>query len=252
MPFDWMKTRVEGVLRYLTKDFEGFFDVVTTQPVPDSLARMVMHRDYYHSFWHDDLNDVHVHEKYRRRIKRFQALDAKIHPILFVRAIACSSELRHTGLLSETLTRNFGTQAHLLLVLDFQVKHTGPFQVEAYPNLLIYFNEASAHSVSGKAPYRNAICTAINWVSDKPSDVQSVKSIGELETMINPSCAITVHGLKAFEDHPPRPVPAVPASQRLLQPVKMQSPSAHPAPLVVSTPQARWNLTPVVHYQTNF
>ena len=54
---------------------------------------MTTYRSYYHSFWHDDPTDPGMHERYLRRIKRFNGIDASVKPVLFVRTIPSTLEL---------------------------------------------------------------------------------------------------------------------------------------------------------------
>ncbi|CAE8600647.1 unnamed protein product, partial [Polarella glacialis] len=75
LPFDWIRSRMEGILHFLRTDFRGFFEFVTEMKVP-SAHQMVMFRGYHHSFWHDDPRDASMHERYTRRIARFWSLDA--------------------------------------------------------------------------------------------------------------------------------------------------------------------------------
>jgi len=43
LPFDWIRTRMEGIIHFLRHDFQNFFDFVTQQRVPDT-DLMVMFR----------------------------------------------------------------------------------------------------------------------------------------------------------------------------------------------------------------
>merc|ERR1719316_2467399 len=58
LPFDWVRTRIDGLLHFIKNDFDLFFHYDTRQAVPGCGTKdkpMVMHRSFYHSFWHDDL-----------------------------------------------------------------------------------------------------------------------------------------------------------------------------------------------------
>merc|ERR1719473_958127 len=94
LPFDWMRTRVHGVIHWLRHGFDDF--LVTHQRIEVSFQDMAMtvYRSPAHSFWHDDIQDEDCQEKLRRRISRFLSLDsAEARPLLFVRGIAGSTEL---------------------------------------------------------------------------------------------------------------------------------------------------------------
>mmetsp|Transcript_44346 Transcript_44346/g.80346 ORF Transcript_44346/g.80346 Transcript_44346/m.80346 type:complete len:424 (-) Transcript_44346:578-1849(-) len=208
LPFDWMKTRVDGVLRYITQDFDGFFDVTTSQSVPGMSAHsMVMHRDYYHSFWHDDLNDLEVLEKYRRRIRRFQDLRSDGKPILFVRSIAETEELAKTQELLDVLKAHFGAESKLLLILDLQVRHRGAVLLQSCPNLLVYFSEPAAHQRCMGAPYVDAVRCAVAWADGADVGATQVANMKQLSAMADAMMAITVHGLAVFEAYPAFPLP---------------------------------------------
>merc|ERR1740130_1539777 len=108
----------------MQNDFDGFFKYDTRMAVPgtgkESGKQMIMHRSFYHSFWHDDLQDDETFAKYRRRMDRFKAIDARSSPVLFVRSVPASDELRHTDKLYKELIERFGRCARLLLIIDFQ------------------------------------------------------------------------------------------------------------------------------------
>lgn len=202
LPFDWMKTRIEGIIRYLTKDFEGFFDVTTKQVVPGTGGAMVMFRDYYHSFWHDNLEDQADLEKYKRRIHRFMSLFSSGRPILFVRAIAESDEIQKIPDLLQAATR-FGPHVRLLVILhDYNKKHPGPCRVVTMPNLLVYFHDVHS-SLGDQAPFVKAIDLALLWASGVEITSNWVNSIRQIEAMVDNMSPIIVHGLSAFEAAPP-------------------------------------------------
>ncbi|CAK0888409.1 unnamed protein product, partial [Prorocentrum cordatum] len=138
LPFDWIRTTVDGLLHYIRSDFSGFFDFVTKLPVP-GCNRMVMYRDRLHSFWHDDPEDPAMREKYARRIERFNQLDARVRPVLFVRSAAATEELLRAAELVEVLVARFGKEARLLLILNFQDATAGPAFVKGVPNLMVYY-----------------------------------------------------------------------------------------------------------------
>lgn len=204
MPFDWMKTRLAGILRYLQNDFVGFFDVSTRSHVPNC-KDMVMYRDFYHSFWHDDLGDENCLEKYRRRIGRFQALDAESKPILFVRSVAESAELTQTQQLADALVRIFGSRAKLLVIVDFQHSVTGPVLIKGSPNVFVYCNVVAVHS-TGKAPYIDAIRCALDWAMDKEITGLTLDSLEMLAARAEYVSMISVQGLDAFERSPDNPL----------------------------------------------
>jgi len=166
LPFDWVRTRLEGLLHFLRTDFNSFFDYVVRLPVPGA-GKMVMHRSCLHSFWHDDPTKEEEREKYRRRFERFWGM-ANLHglrTILFVRAVATTDELPLIHELLAELKQRFGAKAKLLLILDFQtVEQEGPRLVEEHPNLLVYYLSSDVHVAdNGGAPYAAAIQQCLPW-----------------------------------------------------------------------------------------
>merc|ERR1719326_241609 len=87
LPFDWMCTTIEGVIGFLSTDFQGFFQYNSQENahLPESGTRITVFRSTRHSWWHDDPNDPATQEKYNRRIQRLNSMKAFNEPILFVR-----------------------------------------------------------------------------------------------------------------------------------------------------------------------
>eukprot|EP00929_Paragymnodinium_shiwhaense_P108487 TRINITY_DN74803_c0_g1_i1.p1 TRINITY_DN74803_c0_g1~~TRINITY_DN74803_c0_g1_i1.p1 ORF type:complete len:620 (-),score=87.96 TRINITY_DN74803_c0_g1_i1:350-2209(-) len=209
LPFDWMRTRIEGILHYLRNDFSGFFDFVTQQQVPMTHPAMVMYRDYYHSFWHDSPLDPKDQEKYRRRFARFHDLAQRHGPetLLFLRSTAHSEEIRFVDDLLQELIKKFGPRVKLLQLVDFQTQNHGPVLCKDRENLLVYFMPVDAHSEPEGAPYAEALLCGIDWASGKAHEAatswRTLQSVQELPTLTNAAIGWTVHGLETFEDNPP-------------------------------------------------
>jgi len=207
LPFDWMRTRMSGLLHFLREDFDGFFDFVTRKPVPNT-GSMIMFRGYYHSFWHDDPTDPAMHERYGRRLARFNSIDAQSVPVLFVRAVATSQDLHQAVELLQELKIRFGRFACLCLLVDFQTTAQGAAIVKGHDNLIINFLSSDIHSNTDGAPYGEAVKVALNWVVGRPI---SAMEFTDMETVIQ----CTNHtvwgleglgGLDAFESEPPLPL----------------------------------------------
>jgi hypothetical protein len=180
LPFDWMRSRVDGIVDFLQNDFDKFFHYDTVEKLSENAAvvNSKMFRSYYHSFWHDDLTDPADVEKLRRRISRFNAIDAHSKPVLFVRAVASNEECQHLGTLLDVLMRKFGRFAKLLAIVDFQIKEE-PLVVQGLDNLLIYNMEHHIHSGHlGDAPYVKPIAEGITWA--KTGRIEGARSIQSL------------------------------------------------------------------------
>jgi len=209
LPFDWIKTRLEGVLYYMQNNFAHFFHFVTREPVPTAAAAgigMVMYRDYLHSFWHDDPTDPETVEKYKRRFQRFDAIDARSSPVLFVRGAVSTDELPLVPKLQQEL-RRFGNQAYLLLILDLQQGMNGLAEVMEHPQLLVYFNgrSSAAFNEARQAPYEEAIRAAVARLRGRIGPAKTFGSWSELCAAATPTghyVRASPGGLKAFDDAP--------------------------------------------------
>lgn len=203
LPFDWSRTRIEGLLHFLRNDFDGFFDFVTRKPVPGTTS-MIMYRDWYHSFWHDDPTDEGMIERYKRRIIRFGKIDASKEPVLFVRVMNSSDEFEKIPELSNEIISRFGSRACLLAIMNFQKLVNGAATVEGQSNLLFYFLEGKVHEDLGGAPYATAVLCGLDWACHKEIDAIPFPSMEELA-----AAADITHwgydglgGHRAFEEEP--------------------------------------------------
>lgn len=206
LPFDWMRTRMSGILHFLREDFDGFFDFVTKKPVPNTGA-MVMYRGYHHSFWHDDPTDPAMHERYGRRLVRFKSIDAHTVPVLFVRACATRDDLEHAVELLEELQSRFGKFASLLLLMDFQKTALGASLVRGHSNLMLNFLSCDIHDSSSAAPYGDFVKVALDWLMGRPISARVFESMDIAIRCCDPTVwgLEGLGGLDAFESEPPLP-----------------------------------------------
>lgn len=174
LPFDWIQTRMEGILHYLKHDFRDFMAYSTKEIRDfgtDGRGAQYVFRDRLHSFWHDDPEETDVVIKYQRRIARFSALDSTRQPILFVRSVVQSQEVyRMEDLLSE-LKSQFGEHAHLLVILDMQRKNQGPVVFTHQPNLMLYLLSPPSPFVKKGTWYVKPVQCAIDWIRGDRSQV---------------------------------------------------------------------------------
>lgn len=179
LPFDWIRTTVDGLLHYIRSDFSGFYDFATKLPVP-GCNKMVMYRDRFHSFWHDDPEDPAMQEKYGRRIERFNQLDARSRPVLFVRSAAATEEVLRAAELVEVLVARFGKEARLLLILNFQEATTGAAFVKGVPNLMVYYLSPEVHrktSPEFDKPFAGPVLAALDWALGRELEAASFESL---------------------------------------------------------------------------
>eukprot|EP00927_Polykrikos_kofoidii_P070933 TRINITY_DN6729_c0_g1_i1.p1 TRINITY_DN6729_c0_g1~~TRINITY_DN6729_c0_g1_i1.p1 ORF type:complete len:653 (-),score=130.17 TRINITY_DN6729_c0_g1_i1:86-1954(-) len=226
LPFDWLRTRLEGILHFLRNDFEGFYHWDTMQKVPNT--GMTIFRGYLHSFWHDNPTDPAMQERYNRRIQRFKEIDAETSPVLFVRAASVTAELAQAPELLSVLKQKFGKQAFLLMILDFQVTAEGAAIVDGHPDILIYYLSSAVHAPerADGAPYTEPVKTALDWALRR--QIKAMHFV-DMETIV--SCADQTDwglsglaGLAAFEDAPSANVVKQPYQAPLVQEVKEGNP----------------------------
>jgi hypothetical protein len=186
LPFDWMRSRLEGILHFMRSDFQGFYDYTTVKAGcgrTEESPGMTMFRSKYHSFWHDNPDDEGMREKYTRRIARFQGIDAREKPVLFVRAANSTDELCLAAEVAGELARRFGSRAQLLLIVDFQHLVTGPISVEELPdNLLIYFHKKEDREPAF-APYMKPVKEGLLWAAGC-SQAQAATRFGSLKDLV--------------------------------------------------------------------
>jgi len=203
LPLDWVRTRMQGVVHYLQNEFADFMNFTAQEPVMGN-PHQILYRDQYHSFWHDDPNDVPTQEKYRRRIKRFLALDAESESLLFVHAVNHTDELCYVDELLQGLVARFGRASRLLLIIDQQKTREGPALVQDRDNLLVYF-VLDQENASPSAPYCIPIEYAVDWVEGRLTglaNTQVFPDIGSLAGYADPHPQISPLSFKFFEDMP--------------------------------------------------
>jgi len=171
LPFDWMRTRHDGLVHFLRdkwderSNYNGFFEFNSKKVVPG--CQMTTYRSYFHSFWHDDPTDPGMHERYKRRIERFNEIDANSTPVLFVRTIPTTQELVKVPELMDLLMERHGKQSFLLLIIDFQKTAQGAAVVEGMDNIMVHFLSGSKHvNQEGlpAPPYGDAVNLALDWI----------------------------------------------------------------------------------------
>jgi len=199
LPFDWIRTRLDGILHFLRHEFAGFFEFRGKVAVPG--CSMTCFRGPLHSFWHDDPTEPSMREKYTRRINRLLSIRADEQPVLFVRTVGFNDEVVRASELLGELQNTFGSQSKLLLILDFQKDPHGPFTVSGIPNLLLYLFCREAHDTSGMGPYRDAVLCGLDWAVGRPVAQGSFPSLQAVAQVAQPTDFgnTGLGGLPAFE-----------------------------------------------------
>lgn len=201
LPFDWVRTRLDGLLGFIRSDFDGFFDF-DDGPLEVPGRSWQLYRSRMHSFWHDDPRSEAMRAKYRRRIARFQSLDATAGPILFVRAAAdAQEELERAPELLRELEARCGKDIRLLLILDFQRSINGPFTVEGIPELLVYCQtEGEIGPVDN--PYQRPLLCGLEWIAGRPVGTQHFASLEKASQATDVACVTEAYGVEVFQPAP--------------------------------------------------
>jgi hypothetical protein len=189
LPFDWSRTRVEGILQFLATDFAGFFDtaVHNIKYRDEQGTEWNAFRSPIHSFWHDDPYHPAMRERYTRRINRLLSMKAFSSPVLFVRSVAQTSEISRSAELLSLLQQKFGPYAMLLVIVDFQgPTAAGPCLIPGMNNLLIWFFDTES-APSRAAPYGKCIATALSWAIGEPINARRLPNLSAAQSMVKPT-----------------------------------------------------------------
>lgn len=126
LPWDWGRSTMDHIIFTLQTDFTHF--MLTNERLETKWASQGMCHPHGvicttpgHTFWHHDLFDPKDRQVLLRRIERFRHL-GRFSPLLFVRAVITTMELRCAELLLNLLRNRFGEQVYLLLLVDWQVE----------------------------------------------------------------------------------------------------------------------------------
>lgn len=122
LPWDWSRSSLDHVMRMLRTDFHGFLTV--EQRLESRWAAEgschphgVLFTTDGHVFWHHDLFDPRDLAVLERRVQRFCDLSG---PLLFVRTMNTTLELRYVHTLLNLLQVRFGDDIRLLFLVDWQ------------------------------------------------------------------------------------------------------------------------------------
>ncbi|CAK9002399.1 Hypothetical protein (Fragment) [Durusdinium trenchii] len=141
MPFDWLVTRVEGVLYFFRHHFRDFTHYDDVQVVGEH--GFTSFRSAYHAFPHHDLSTSTAREAFQRRAERMMDLviscrEASARPLLLVRVCARSEELDQSEELYHLLRLLGGQKVFLLVVITEQIQNLGAVQHIRLSNLILY------------------------------------------------------------------------------------------------------------------
>ena len=97
LPFDWIRSKFEGVIDCLGNNFENFLPKTYQK---EKNGKMGAYRGRQFSFFHDDFeNNLNAEvDKYKRRINRFQELLRSNQRIIFIRTTVTNNYLDEINL----------------------------------------------------------------------------------------------------------------------------------------------------------
>lgn len=129
LPFDWTRSKFEGVVDCLEHDFKNFF--------PDPLVveyftywgngKLPVFRGKNISFLHDDLNNVTEIKKYNRRVARFIQLLTTQKENIFLRTTITTNyedEIKLTEKFHDAMKRNYPNTNYILVFIIPEQKTT--------------------------------------------------------------------------------------------------------------------------------
>eukprot|EP00933_Yihiella_yeosuensis_P072348 TRINITY_DN80723_c0_g1_i1.p1 TRINITY_DN80723_c0_g1~~TRINITY_DN80723_c0_g1_i1.p1 ORF type:complete len:694 (+),score=146.44 TRINITY_DN80723_c0_g1_i1:108-2084(+) len=215
LPFDWLQISDAGLLHFLRKGFDapirdglgagiqrpkekrGFFDFSTRKKVPDS--NLMMCRSHLHSFWHDDVGDPDVRDKFDQQMDHFNSLGLGGETLLFVRTVATETELSRVDELLAALQKKFGQNVALLMICDFQSNTVGAHFAEGNEDVMVYYLEGSAHDEP--IPYQKPIKCALDWLEGNEMEAACTPSLAGLQGLAEPTSwgLVGLKNMNAFE-----------------------------------------------------
>jgi hypothetical protein len=129
------------------------------------------------------------------------SMEANSSPILFVRSVADTDELSQTELLSQVLTKKFGSQALLCVVVPGQTNNVaGSYLFDSTDNLMVYMAPSSASSTFD----RDGLNAGLDWVRGRLiSKATQLEDVDELIGSVTP-CTPGYTGMMGVEAFDPR------------------------------------------------
>lgn len=141
MPFDWLVSRVEGLIYFLRHGFRDFSHYDDVKVVGEH--GYTSYRSAYHAFPHHDLSASGAKDAFARRGARLLELiragrEGGSRPLLLIRVCARSEELEQSEELYHLLKLMGGQKLFLLVVITEQVQYLGAVQHIKHSNLILY------------------------------------------------------------------------------------------------------------------
>jgi len=154
LPFDYLRGSFEGVIDCIEHDFRGFFP---RRLVVERAAIYRSFRGRFCSFYHHDLRDPDVVERFRGRISRFDEILRDSRRIVFLRTIVAprfEAEVALVGAFHSIVGRKYpNLDYRLVMVLENQTRTALARIVD--PRTLLFALRRTAGRLGDKLKYRN-------------------------------------------------------------------------------------------------
>lgn len=150
LPFDWVRSTIEGIIDCVETDFANFF--------PSKIEREARITDWnaylgrYIGFFHDNLLDQEVIESYKRRFERFREKLANSKRIVFVRTIVrqdYEEETKHAEKLCSVIQEKYPQLDFIIVFVITNQAKTGYFTQVNAKSFLFTLHYAAYHANCG-------------------------------------------------------------------------------------------------------
>jgi uncharacterized C2H2 Zn-finger protein len=180
MPFDWIRSSIQGVKHFVQHGFDDFFSVTSQRKIEGE--EIHLYRSSRHCFFHDDITQPEVQEKLQRRTTRFLSVSEDTKDILFVRSCASTSDLLCVDELYAELLRKFGASGQrvlLLVIIDGHDVQLGPIVHDTNPSIIFYLQPFDPKAMNPDGgTYCHAIACAANLALDVPENASPLVGFG--------------------------------------------------------------------------
>lgn len=197
LPWDWGRSTLDHVISMLRSDFTGFLDAdgrLESRWAAQGMCHPhgVICTTPGHAFWHHDLFDPKDRQILERRITRFRDL-GEFRPLVFVRAVITTMELRRAESLLSLLKERFGYAPYLLLLIDWQVA-TRTMVVGDCPGLLVHTVQegSTPKGQHNSFPYCRPIVEVVEHAHTGEVP-QGWLRVGSMVDMLDPASGLVRH-----------------------------------------------------------
>ena len=131
LPFDYVRSRFDGVIECIDNDFATFFPKMIR---PEQIGPWLAFRGKNIGFYHHDLQDPTVIQTFRRRMDRFKEILMGQDKVIFVRTISSqliAEEINMIPMFHDVMNRKF---PNLNYILGMVILNQATFKHVLTPN----------------------------------------------------------------------------------------------------------------------